>query len=82
MSIESRLICQVCKHDHNEPNRIWCDRSDLEIKYQVLEQKLALAVREFKNIGTYPGEDIKWLKYLADQALARINHDTQKESDK
>ena len=43
------MICQKCNHNHNDNQRPWCDRSDLEIKYQTLceaAEKLAEALED------------------------------------
>ena len=45
------MICQKCNHNHNDNQRPWCDRSDLEIKYQTLceaAEKLAEILNQIK----------------------------------
>jgi peptidoglycan hydrolase CwlO-like protein len=37
------MICNVCKNDHDDKNRTWCDRSDFEIKYDSLQSQLTEA---------------------------------------
>lgn len=50
MTIEERLICKRCQQDHAEPLIIWCDRSDLEIKYDKQSEALRVAVEALQKI--------------------------------
>lgn len=57
------LYCKVCNQDHSKPLAKWCDRSDLEIKYdqvwdeyikltkalEVAEEKIQLACDPYRQ---------------------------------
>lgn len=54
MSENSPRICLVCKNDHNNKDRPWCDRSDLEIAYDLqLIETLKLTIKKLKHIYEY-----------------------------
>jgi len=44
------MICSRCNQDHHKEIDRWCDRSDLEIKYELLEKKIKDLVSAVKPI--------------------------------
>lgn len=67
------MECNVCRQDHSNPNRTWCDRSDLEIENDKLIELLEI-ISELDRKDLKSGTiNLKLYAKMAQELLARLS---------